>query len=79
MDLHPADKDSNLQLLPDIIEEVEEYEVERILDHKGGKRQQRYLIKWKGYPMSEASWESKKDLRHAPDRVLEYEVSLQGK
>jgi hypothetical protein len=27
--------------------------------------------------MSEASWEMKKNLRHAPDQVLEYEASLQ--
>jgi hypothetical protein len=27
--------------------------------------------------MSEASWEMKKNLRHVPDWVLEYEVSLQ--
>jgi hypothetical protein len=37
-DLHPVDKDSNLQPPPDVIEKVKEYKVERILDHKGGKR-----------------------------------------
>jgi hypothetical protein len=74
-----VDEDSSLQPPLDVIEEVKEYEVERIMDHKGGKRQQKYLVKWKGYPMSEASWEMKKNLRHAQDQVLEYEVSLQDK
>jgi hypothetical protein len=27
--------------------------------------------------MSEMSWEMKKDLRHVPDWVLEYEMNLQ--
>jgi hypothetical protein len=37
-DLHLVDEDSNLWPPPDVIEEVEEYEVKRILDHKGRKR-----------------------------------------
>jgi hypothetical protein len=78
-DLHPVDEDSNLRPPPDVIEEVEEYKVERILDHKGGKRRRKYLVKWKGYPMSEASWEMKKNLRHVPDQVFRYEASLQDK
>ena len=31
----------------------EDYEVERILDEKPGK----FLVKWKGYPQAEATWE----------------------
>jgi hypothetical protein len=76
-DLHLVDEDSNLRPPLDVIKKGKEYEVERILDHKGGKRRRKYLVKWKGYPMSEVSWEMKKTLRHAPDQVLEYEVSLQ--
>jgi hypothetical protein len=38
VDLHLANKDLNLQLLPDIIEKVKEYGVKKILNHKGGKR-----------------------------------------
>jgi hypothetical protein len=44
-DLHPVDEDLSLQPPPDVIEEVEEYEVKRVLDHKGGKRWQKYLVK----------------------------------
>jgi hypothetical protein len=42
---------------PDIIQGEEEYEVEAILDHRGGKHIRQYLIKWKGYPSSDATWE----------------------
>ena len=35
------------------VEEEDEFEVEEILERRG----QRYLIKWKGYPHSENTWE----------------------
>ena len=34
-------------------EDEEEYEVERVLDERPGK----YLVKWKGFPIAEATWE----------------------
>ena len=42
---------------PEIIEDHEEYEVEKVLDHKYDKRRRCdvYLIKWKGYPESEST------------------------
>jgi hypothetical protein len=39
-------------------EEENEYEVEHILKHKDNQ----YLVKWKGYPESENTWEPKKNL-----------------
>ncbi|GIZ39172.1 hypothetical protein CKM354_000256300 [Cercospora kikuchii] len=39
-------------------EEEDEFEVERILEKRG----QKYLIKWKGYPESENTWEPKSSL-----------------
>ena len=33
-----------------------DYEVERILDHRGAATRREYLIKWKDYPYSEKSW-----------------------
>ena len=39
-------------------EEEDEFEVERILEQKG----QNYLIKWKGYPDSENTWEPRTNL-----------------
>jgi len=58
---------------PDLIEGAEEYEVEAVLNHRHYGRQCRlqYLIKWKGYPSSDNTWEPKENV-HAEDLVKEY-------
>src|SRR6266403_1469975 len=58
---------------PDLIEGEEEYEVEQIVAHRVFRRSKRlqYLIKWKGYPESDNSWEPA-DQVHAPDLVKHY-------
>ena len=57
---------------PIVIEGEEEYEVERILRHKGKGASHRYLVLWKGYPLTEASWELVSHLEHAPLILEEY-------
>ena len=42
---------------PDLIEGEEVYEVEGILKHRRQGRKYQYYVKWKGYPISEATWE----------------------
>ena len=49
-----------------------EYEVEAILCHRGKGAQRRYLILWKGYPLSEATWELESHLLNAPDILADY-------
>src|SRR6266403_235282 len=58
---------------PDLIEGEEEYEVEQIVAHRtfGRSKRLQYLIKWKGYPESDNSWEPA-DQVHAPDLVKRY-------
>jgi len=58
---------------PDLIEDEEEYEVEAIINHRrhGRRRQLQYLIKWKGYPSSDNTWEATQDV-HADDLVKGY-------
>jgi len=58
---------------PDLIEDEEEYEVEAIINHRlyGCRRQLQYLIKWKGYPSSDNTWEAAEDV-HADDLRKEY-------
>ena len=58
---------------PDLIDGEEEYEVERIVNHCHYGRSQRlqYLIKWKGYPESDNTWELA-DQVHTPDLIKLY-------
>jgi hypothetical protein len=47
----------------------DEYEVEQILDSRVRRRQLQYLVMWKGYPISEATWEPVSHLQNAPDAI----------
>ena len=42
---------------PDIVDGQEMYEIESIVKHRRRGRGYQYLVKWKGYPIEEASWE----------------------
>ena len=59
---------------PDLIDGEEEYKVEKIINskHKGKGRKLHYLIKWKGYPVSDNSWEPAENL-NAEELIREYE------
>jgi Chromo (CHRromatin Organisation MOdifier) domain len=45
------------RLIPDILDEEEVYNVETILKHRIRGRSYQYLIKWEGYPISDALWD----------------------
>ena len=55
-----------------VINGEEEYEVEAILRHKGRGAHPLYLVMWKGYPITEASWEPKSHLQNAPLILEDY-------
>jgi hypothetical protein len=59
---------------PDLIGGEEEYEVERIINHRrqGRSKALQYLIKWKGYPESDNTWEPAHQV-HAPDLIKAYQ------
>ena len=61
-------------LNPDVINNEEEYEVEAILSHKGPNGCRLYLTTWKGYPLSENTWEPEVNLRHAPILLNTYKL-----
>src|SRR6266850_8092526 len=58
---------------PDLIDGEEEYKVEQIATHRyhGKSRSLQYLIKWKGYPKADNTWELA-DQIHAPDLLKTY-------
>ena len=53
------------RLPPDLVDGEEEYEVEKIIDMKqmGRRHKTHYLVKWKGYPMSDNSWEPRENIQ----------------
>jgi hypothetical protein len=55
---------------------VEQYEVERILAKRGVGARCEYLIKWKGYPMWESTWERNSQMKSATEAVAEFENSI---
>jgi hypothetical protein len=51
-----------------------EWLVERILDKRLFRnRQVQYLVKWKGYPMEEASWEPEAHVERSQELLREFE------
>ncbi len=54
---------------PDVINEKEEWEVERIIKHRGKKNLQ-YQVKWAGY--EDITWEPESNLRNAQEALAEY-------
>jgi Chromo (CHRromatin Organisation MOdifier) domain len=58
---------------PDLIDGEAEYEVEAIRSHRYFRRNKRlqYLLKWKGYPEANNTWESEDQL-NAPDLLKQY-------
>jgi hypothetical protein len=53
-----------------------EWLVDRLLDHRtvkrGSRQTDQYLVEWKGYPISEATWEPIENLTNSMDLVSEF-------
>jgi hypothetical protein len=62
---------------PDLVEGMEEYEVEKVLDsHRYGcGRKLQYLIAWKGYPDSDNQWVNWDDAEGAQEAIKEFQRS----
>ena len=57
---------------PDLIEGEEVYEVDNILKHRKRGRGHQYYVKWKGYPISEATWEPEEVFSDDGDLLTQY-------
>ena len=57
---------------PDLLEGEEVYEVETILKHRRRGQGYQYLLKWKGYPITDATWESESAFSDDGDMLTIY-------
>ena len=57
---------------PDLLEGEEVYEVESILKHRRQGRGYQYCLKWKGYPITDATWESESTFSNDGDMLTTY-------
>jgi len=60
---------------PDLIEGEEEYEIEAITNHKKWGRGYQYLVKWKGYSISDNTWEPPSNLKNAREILNDYQLT----
>jgi Chromo (CHRromatin Organisation MOdifier) domain len=59
---------------PEIVKGQEEWEVEKVLDsrRRGKKKRLQYLLKWKGFPEAENTWEYEEDVS-VEELIKEYQ------
>ena len=60
---------------PVSIDDHEEFEVERILDSRTRYRRIEYLVKWKGYPDYDATWEPSNNLLNAQQAIHDFNIA----
>ena len=49
-----------------------EWEVSKVLAHRGRTGRKQYLVKWKGYPLYEATWEPEANLENAKAKLRQF-------
>ena len=64
---------------PEMVQGEEEYEVEDIVDSKKRRGIIHYLVKWKGYPPEEMTWETYDTLEGALESVLRFHRRYKSK
>ena len=60
---------------PPLLVEIDnnlEYEVENILDSRIRWHHLEYLVLWKGYDLSECTWELASNLQNAPNKIVAF-------
>jgi hypothetical protein len=57
---------------PSLVEGEEEWQVEKVLEHRYKNARLEYFVKWLGYPIEEATWEPCKNLNNGQGMIQEY-------
>lgn len=57
---------------PIIVEATPEFEVEYIKDSRLWRGKLQYLVKWKGYPQEESTWEPLDNVKNAPQLIKDF-------
>ena len=60
--------------LPVIIDDMEEYEIEKIVRHKSQRGTRKYWIKYLGYDETHNQWKFRDELSHAGRLLQEYDL-----
>jgi Chromo (CHRromatin Organisation MOdifier) domain len=58
--------------LPELLEGEEVYKVKTILKHWRRGRGYQYYVKWKGYPITKATWENESTFSNNSDMIQLY-------
>jgi hypothetical protein len=59
---------------PELVEGEEVYEVEEIVNHRRRGRGYQYFVKWRGYPISDASWEPEHAFSDDGNTLTQYKL-----
>jgi hypothetical protein len=62
---------------PAIVDGFEEYEVEQVLAQRRNRNQTQYLVKWKTYPVSDASWKPHSNLE-GNEALIAFQKASEG-
>ena len=67
------DESRQEKVMPDVIDEEEEYEVEKIVKERkyGQKKHIQYMVKYKGYPNSSNEWLFAEDIKESCSKVID--------
>ena len=62
--------------IPIIIDGEAEWEVEQLVRHRMSRGKRQYLVKYRGFDMSEAVWLDETDLTHAQGVLADYKAAV---
>ena len=76
--LHRFAREGDLQkvAIPIIIDGEAEWELEQLVHHRMSRGRRQYLVKYRGFDMSEAVWLDETDLIHAQGVLADYKAAV---